>query len=383
MSNLQTFSDVIHLLQELIRIDSQNGNELAVAQLVAQKLNAVGIKCEIDEFEPGRANLIAEVGHGDQVLGLSGHLDTVSIGTRESWTHDPFGGEIEGDRLYGRGAADMKSGLAAMVATLVDVQKGDLSANGRVRLLLTAGEEFGAPGSARLAAQGKIDDLNGIIIGEQTDNQVLFAHAGSLNYQLSSIGKAAHSSRPSHGVNALTPLFEFANAEKHAFDHLSVDPILGKVTHSITVINGGDQVNTIPDHAFLRGNIRPTKSVNNDQIIETLKQIVAELPSKRQLKLDILHSFWPVETDRDHRLVQIALNASRSACLKYCSFRKVNLGIMDGATDASVFVRHCPDLPVVVLGAGENKTAHTSDEYTTLSSLRAVNAAYHQIVREF
>lgn len=158
---------------------------------------------------------------------------------------------------------------------------------------------------------------------------------------------------------------------------------MGEVTHSITVISGGDQVNTIPDHAFLRGNIRPTQAVNNDRIIETLKQIVEKLPSKQQLKLDILHSFWPVETSRDQRLVQIALKASRNSCAKNCPFRKVNLGTMDGATDASVFVRRCPNLPVIILGAGENKTAHTNDEYTTLSSLRAINDAYHEIVHNF
>lgn len=380
---MQSFSTVVRLLQQLIQIDSQNGNELAVAQLVVQTLKKAGIQCKIDEFEPGRANLIAEVGHGRRILGLSGHLDTVTIGSRDSWKYDPFGGEIINDRLYGRGAADMKSGLAAMITTLIDVQNGDVPINGKVRLLLTAGEEFGAPGSARFAAQGEIDDLNGIVIGEQTDNQVLFAHAGSLNYQLSSIGKAAHSSKPEFGINALTPLFEYANIEKCAFDKLPIDPVLGKVTHSITVINGGEQVNTIPDRAFLRGNIRPTQVADNDQIIETLRQTIVRLPSSGQLKLDILHSFWPVETPRNHRLVKIALKASKNSCARYCPARKVKLGVMAGATDASVFVHRCPNLPVVILGPGENKTAHTANEYTTLSSLQAVNAAYHELVQEF
>ena len=82
-------------------------------------------------------------------------------------------------------------------------------------------------------------------------------------------------------------------------------------------------------------------------------------------------------------MVQTALAASQKACAKYYPSRKVQLGIMDGATDASVYVRHCQQLPVVILGAGENVTAHTNDEYTTLSSLQALNSAYHQIVCKF
>lgn len=380
---MQSFSAIIHLLQQLIQIDSQNGNELAVAQLIAHVLKDAGIQCEIDEFLPGRANLIAEVGNGDRVLGLAGHMDTVEIGAHSSWQHDPFGGEIDNDRLYGRGAADMKAGIAAMIATLIDIKKQKIATKARIRLILTAGEEYGAIGAARMVGQGKIDDLAGLVIGEQTDNQVLYAHAGSLNYQLTAHGQAVHSSHPERGQNALTSLFQFANAEATAFSKLPVDPLLGKVTHSITVVNGGSQVNTIPDQAILKGNIRPTSTVNNDQIIAYLRQIVAQIPATHQVKLEILHSFWPVATSPNNYLVQTALAASQKACAKYCPSRKVQLGIMDGATDASVYVRHCPQLPVVILGAGENVTAHTNDEYTTLSSLQALNSAYHQIVRKF
>lgn len=380
---MQSFSKVVYLLQQLIQIDSQNGNELTVAQLIARIFKNTGVQYEIDEFSPGRANLIAEVGHGSRVLGLAGHMDTVAIGKRSSWQFNPLSGEIKDDRLYGRGAADMKAGIAAMIMTLIEIQNGDLPVKCKIRLLLTAGEEYGAIGAARMVAQGKIDDLSGLIIGEQTDNQVLYAYAGSLNYQITASGKAVHSSHPERGQNALEPLFEFANAEKAALSDLPTDPLLGTVAHSITVVKGGDQVNTIPDEAILKGNIRPTSTVDNDQIINKLNQIITQLSTTYQIKLDILHSFWPIATSSHHRLVQIALAASKEACSKYCPSREVKLGVMDGATDASVFVKHNPQLPVVILGAGENKTAHTTNEYTTLSSLQALRAAYQQIVREF
>ena len=103
------------ILKDLIQINSVNGNEIDVAAYLAKLFEQYGFKTEIDAFGDRRANLIVEFGSDSskRVLGVTGHMDTVAIGNRNNWHHDPFGAETQGDRLYGRGAADMKSGLAA------------------------------------------------------------------------------------------------------------------------------------------------------------------------------------------------------------------------------------------------------------------------------
>lgn len=138
----------IAILQELIRIKSVNGNEGEVAAYLNQLLNKHGIQGEIVSHTEGRDNLVATYHNGQgRVLGLSGHMDVVSAGDESNWTYPPFAAEIKGNRLYGRGATDMKSGLAAMVIAMIELKESGKPFNGTIKLLATVGEEVGELGS--------------------------------------------------------------------------------------------------------------------------------------------------------------------------------------------------------------------------------------------
>ena len=147
------------------------------------------------------------------------------------------------------------------------------------------------------------------------------------------------------------------------------------------MINGGEQVNTIPDQAELLGNIRPTREFNNQKVIERITSAVNDLNAKNdvQLELEIIHNFEPVETDSDHEFVQLAKKAAQDNFTD----REVKLQTMNGATDASVFVKNNPGLPTVVLGADNSKTDHQLNEYTTLSSYLELIEVYQQIAENF
>ncbi len=219
------------------------------------------------------------------------------------------------------------------------------------------------------------------MIGEPTDGQIIFAHSGSFNYRITSRGQAAHSSRPAQGINAIQGLVNYINLEKDLFTDTPEDPYLGRVQHSITVIHGGEQVNTIPATAELLGNIRPTQAFDNQQVIARIEAAVAELNQQydAQLSLEIIHNFEPVETASDNGFIQIVKQVAQETFTD----RQVDLLTMNGATDASVFVKNNPGLPTVILGADGDKSSHQLNEYTTISSYLALIEIYQKIAREF
>lgn len=368
------------VLSDLIQIHSVNGNELAVANYLHSLFARHGLAATVAPFGNQRANLILEAGHGDRVLGLTSHMDTVAVGDPAAWHHPPFAATRIGDRIYGRGAADAKGGLAAMALALIELHEAG-ALPGRVRLLATAGEEYGTPGANRLVEAGYARDLAGLVVGEATGGKVVYAHAGSINYQVTSHGKAAHSSRPQDGVNALTPLVDFFTREATLFADAAHDPALGAVQHSVTVLTGGDQVNSLPATAKLAGNVRPTPSFSNQAVIGRLQDLVDQVAAAHpgaRLELEVIHDFYPVTAAPEGPLAQLALKAARTAF-----GTEPQLTTINGATDASVFVKAQPDLPVVVLGPAAWENSHQVDEWTTGSSYLATIEAYKQLVTGF
>lgn len=377
-------AEKIQILQDLIRLHTVNGNEIIVAQYLQKLLAQHGIEAAVDEFGDKRANLQAAIGQTTdpaKVLVLTGHQDTVTVGDPADWEHDPFGAEIVGDKLYGRGASDMKSGLAAAAITLIELKEQGVELNGSLRLVATAGEEYGTPGAYRLNEQHAVDDATAMVVCEPTDGQIIYAHSGSFNYRITSTGKAAHSSTPSRGINAIAGLVNYINLEQGLFADAPTDEYLGDVQHSVTVIKGGDQVNTIPDQAELLGNIRPTYAFNNQQVIDRLETTLAKLNQEHaaQLKLEIIHNFEPVETKKDNEFVKLA----QQAALNNFQDRQVELQTMNGATDASVFIKNNHQLPTVILGADNSQTDHQLNEYTTVSCYLELINVYQELVKEY
>ena len=374
----------IKILQDLIQINSVNGNELEVAEYLHKLFAKSNLEAKIDDFGNKRANLVLDVGQGEKVLGLTGHMDTVALGNEDKWSYLPLEAKIDGDRLYGRGAADMKSGLAALAIAIIELS--DLEKiSGHIRFIATAGEEYGTPGANRLRDLGVAKDLDALVVGEATNGDIIYAHSGSFNYRIVSRGKSVHSSTPELGNNALDALVDFAAIERTLFDDVPRDPYLGELKHSVTILNVGEQVNTIPDEGELYGNIRPTSAFNNKQIIERLKSAVDEVNDKNGAKLtfELIHDWYPVVSNPEDDFVQTALTVSQEVFSNYVEGKQPELITMNGATDASVFVKDNTNLPVIILGPGESNVSHQIDEYTTISSYLALVEIYKQIILRY
>ncbi len=374
----------LQILKDLIQIQTPNGNELAVSEYIGKLFDRYHIDYRIDRFGNNRANLIAEIGAGetDRILAFEGHQDTVAVSDPDKWTHDPFQPVITDDgKLYGRGSADMKSGLAAEVISLIELATAKVPISGKIRLIATAGEEYGTPGANRLAADNVAGDVDAMVVGEPTSGQVIYAHSGSLNYQIKSYGKAVHSSIPDKGINAIVGLTKYIDAEAGLFDKAATDPFLGTVKHSVTLIEGGEQVNIIPGYADLYGNVRPTLSFDNDHVIQAIETAVDKINQETDyhLEFSLIHNFHPVETNPKNSFIQLVDQAAHDSY----SDREVKADIINGATDASVFIKNNPKMAVVVLGPDAWKMAHQVNEYTTLTSFYETIQAYQKIAERY
>ncbi|KRN02725.1 succinyl-diaminopimelate desuccinylase [Levilactobacillus senmaizukei DSM 21775 = NBRC 103853] len=375
-------SEQIQILQHLIQINSVNGNEAAVADYIKQLFAEHGISSTITPYAEGRSNIVAEIGNHktDQVLALAGHLDTVATGDLADWKFNPFAAHVENNRLYGRGSADMKSGLAGMIITFLNLADHQDQLNGRLRFIGTVGEENGAMGSRDLTKQGIADDISAMVLGEPTGGNIVYAHNGSLNYHVYSQGVGAHSSMPEKGVNAITNLIKYVTAEATEFDDAPVSPELGPLVHSVTVFEGGEQVNSIPAKAELQGNIRPIPEFDNEAVINRLNETVNHLNEEPNvnLTLHIDYSFKPIISRKDSQLVQLT---KQIADTEFGT--PVNLQVIHGATDASEYIKSKNVFPVIVYGSGQWYDAHALNESVDLDQFHHVQQVYEQLTKKF
>src|SRR5688500_6480486 len=246
----------VALARELVRIDSRNPalapdsqGEQAIARALAATLESWGLSVEVHDAAPGRPNVVARAGRGKgRSLMLNGHLDVVGI---EGMTHAPFAGEERGGRLYARGAADMKGGLAAMCAAAARAAARGIA--GEVIVTAVSDEEHMSMGTRELLRRGVRADA--AIVGEPTGLAIMPAHKGFAWIEIEVHGRAAHGSRYEVGVDAILDaglvLEELGVLER---DMLPVrrHPLLGRPSLHASTIAGGTGWSTYPDRCVIR-----------------------------------------------------------------------------------------------------------------------------------
>lgn len=371
----------INLLQEMIKIDSTNGNEKEVSTYLENVFLAHGIKSQQVEYSEGRSSLVTEVGKGDKVLSFSGHMDVVSAGDLSEWTYAPFSGTEANGKIYGRGATDMKSGLAAMVVAMIELAEEKIDLKGRIRLLATVGEEVGLLGAKQLTEEGYAEGLAAMIIGEPTQNHIVYAHKGVFTYTVTSRGVSAHSSMPELGVNAVDKLFVFYQELQESLKKLTVEnEALGKFVHNTSIVRGGNQINSVPEKAILTGNCRTIPEFDNQQIEDLLRGLIETINKKdstSQLSLEINQSSSPMFSDKESRIVQVANHAAKTIIGK-----EVPVIGISGGTDASEFSKAQQKFPIIIFGPG-NATPHQVDECVDSENYLEMIEVYKQIAKDF
>ncbi|EAE5855613.1 ArgE/DapE family deacylase [Listeria monocytogenes] len=371
----------IQILKDIVNINSTNGHEEQVANYLQKLFAEYGIESEKVQYDVDRASLVSEIGSNDgKVLAFSGHMDVVDAGDVSKWKFPPFEATEHEGKIYGRGATDMKSGLAAMIIAMIELHEEKQKLNGKIRLLATVGEEVGELGAEQLTQKGYADDLDGLIIGEPSGHRIVYAHKGSINYTVKSTGKNAHSSMPEFGVNAIDNLLLFYNeVEKFVKSIDATNEILGDFIHNVTVIDGGNQVNSIPEKAQLQGNIRSIPEMDNETVKQVLVKIINKLNKQENVNLELIFDYdkQPVFSDKNSDLVHIAKSVASDIVKEEIPL----LGI-SGTTDAAEFTKAKKEFPVIIFGPG-NETPHQVNENVSIENYLEMVDVYKRIATEF
>lgn len=361
--------NVLSLTRKLLSFNNINppGNEGDIAQFAGNFLSDNGFSVKYHDFGHNRLHLIAEKGLSSKPpIVLSGHFDTVPLGNKK-WEMDPFGNDVSGGKLWGRGSSDMKGGLAAMMLASVEAFSV-VPPEGGIRLIFTAGEELGCQGISELAKDDLLPgEASAVIVGEPTGNLPATGHKGAVYLHAVASGKTAHSSMPEMGDNAIYKAVRAISGIMKFDFEAEKDELLGFPTLNVGRINGGMNINSVPDHAEFTIDIRTTTKVDHKKIISRIIAIAGN-----EVVLEKSVDLKPVFTSENDPFVHIVYDvcgidkSSAPLALPY---------LTDGAILQMVY-----NSPVVILGPGEPSQAHQTDEYCFIDKLRQSVIIYRDII---
>lgn len=366
-------ASAVQLTQTLVRFRTVNppGDELDCARHLGGLMEAAGFAVAYHPFGEGRANLVARIGGDDEraPLCFTGHLDTVPLGLRP-WSVDPFAAEIADGKLYGRGSSDMKSGVAAFTVAAVELA-ASLESTPGLELVITAGEETGCAGAFDLAAKsGALGRAGAIVVAEPSGNMPWVGHKGALWLRGIASGVTAHGSMPDRGVNAVYKAAR-AVSKLEAFDfNVARHPVLGPPTLNVGTVQGGININSVPDRAEFGIDIRTIPSQDHGRLRQQLASYLGE-----EVELEPILDVGGVWSDPDGEwLREVREAASRVTGVP------PTVAAAPYFTDAAALTPAYGDPPTVILGPGEAAMAHQTDEYCFVDRIEEAVQIYTRII---
>jgi len=368
---------VVAFTQELVRIESVNDparglSEAPAAAAVVAKMSSFGWDPVVEEVAPGRPNVICRVEGGlpGKTLMFEGHTDVVTAGDRGAWTRDPFSGDIESGRLHGRGSADMKSGLAAVIyATRAVELAGQFP--GAIVIGALCDEEEMMIGVKHFVEQGHCDHIDAAISAEPEGGEICAVSKGAIRVRIDAVGRMAHGAMPFKGANPVAALGVVAarlgelqsvlQQEFGEYEHL------GHVWLTPTMINGGsiEQLNVIPAEAVMTVDIRTTPAVDHRDLLDRVSAVLGDVVGESgvELTLTVIDDRPSTDTPTSSP-VCVALAAAHTSV----TGESPVYGGVPGSTDGTILWRD-GGLDSVVYGPGDKWIAHQVDEYVELDEI--------------
>jgi succinyl-diaminopimelate desuccinylase len=366
-----------NMLKKLIQAQTTaDKGELAAARIISDELSRFGIESRIENWDNTRANIIAHVKSSGQkgALLFACHLDVVPAG-EVNWSNPAFTAIENDGKIYGRGSADMKGGIAAIVTAIGQIVDSGTKLQGDIILFGAAGEETDSCGTRRFVCDaGWLPELAGAVITEPTDFKIITAHRGMLWLKLQTFGRSAHSSTPHLGVNAITSMRAVLNELENYKIPFERHKLLGECSMSINTIAGGEAINVVPDKCTIEIDIRTVSGQNHQDIIDDLQKIFEKLKQKNpqfDAAVSIIRQVQALETDTGCDFVK-----------DFCSAVGINETTAVGfTTDGPYFASL--SVPVVIFGPGKPDLAHQPDEYIDISDLKKGMEYYKSIILKF
>lgn len=383
----------VAFLQDLVRIPSVNGRdtEIQVAQRVVEEAERLGLPARLIAADPGRPNVLVELGNGVGGFLLVSHLDTVEEGEHGDWSHPPFGGEIHAGRLYGRGAADNKAGISCGLYTLALLRDHgllDLSVS-RVILAGVVDEEAGAnsPLGARYLLDQEYLDVSGAIY-TYTSDKIRIGHRGVLRLRLHATGEAVHSGRKvwhqkKQGLNAGTALMAAALAIEEMEIPTTPHPAFEGLGCTVTVTgfrcgpDNGVVSSIVPGWAEAGIDIRLMPGQSSDEVLDMVRGVLERsVPTGCEVTVDVTVDIPAAVILPNHRLVETAKRWTRTITGK--EWPVAGAG---PANEGYMFIE--VGIPTLCGFGPQGGNAHALDEYVEVGSLSQTSAMYAGVIHDY
>jgi acetylornithine deacetylase/succinyl-diaminopimelate desuccinylase len=376
--------EVLDLASAFIAVDTRNppGNERPIEGVVRSSLERWQPVWTEVEPAAGRLSLLAALPHpagpGDRpTLIINGHLDVVPV-DEGGWTRDPFVPAVEGGRLYGRGSADMKGGIAAAICALATLERAGIPRACDVVFHLVADEERGGRfGTRTLLEQGLLDG-DACLIPEPTNLQLCVAERGLLQAYLRVHGRPGHGSRPREAVSAIEHAATLVLAI-HAADFGDADhPLLGRPTANVGTIAGGNALNTVAESCVIGLDRRVLPGATEASAEAQLRariEAAGVTDLRYDLEVDTFGEASEMPAD-DPWVKQVGAAVAR------VTGEQPDVIGMSFTTDAR-FLRNQAGIPTVVCGPGAVEQAHVNDEWVSVDRLVDATAVYAELLASF
>jgi putative selenium metabolism hydrolase len=375
-------------LRDLVRIPSLSHHEGAVAARLADEMRCVGL----DEVWTDRiGNVIGRVGSGEgPKLLLNGHLDTVDVGDPQRWLHAPYDGVEEDGILYGRGACDMKGGLAAMVYGAKALLDSGVDLAGDLYLVGVVQEEPCEGLGMRVLVEEEGIRPDYVVLCEPSDLQVRLGHRGRLEMQMEVRGRAAHASSPSLGDNAIHNAARLIFGLELLASRLPTDPFLGQGSLTVTEIESeAASRNAVPDRCTFYVDRRLTLGETENKALAEVQNIINTEEMDARVRVTeyrstsyagyecrIKNAFPAWAMPEHHPLVQ-----TTTRCVRETLGYRPRLGRWAFSTDGT-YTSGVANIPTVGFGPGEERYAHTLDDQVRLKDVADAARVYARLAIE-
>ncbi|WP_176431407.1 M20 family metallopeptidase [Anaerovirgula multivorans] len=388
LTKLISQEEIIDITKNLISIEGHKDiedKESKVAYYIKNLLESENILVELNEIEKNRPNVYAKIEGQDKKIELmfNGHIDTIP---GFSMDYEPFKPYIKDGKIYGRGSADMKGGIAAMLAAMLAVKRGGIKLNKTVMFAGVIDEEERSKGTEQLIKDNIIPQ--NVVIGEPTQLKIGIAHKGMEWIEVKFKGRAAHGSRPHEGINAIYIVSEFCRLinEKLQFEiEARKSELLGSGTINLGCIHGGNDPNIVPDSCSVQIDRRwlPNETLEfiHKEIEEVAKDAaekfggIYEIRAMREFTASMINR--PYSIDSDHELVKNALEI-----VAEITEEKQVPKDFPAWSDAGLLSNHT-NAKCIILGPGSINHAHSNNEFCDVDEIIKASKIYFNLIKKF
>jgi succinyl-diaminopimelate desuccinylase len=375
---------VISFAQKLIKIPSENppGNEKNVAELINEELVKIGFKTQKIEAVKGRPNIIGTINgtKGIPRLLLCGHSDVVPAGS--GWSLDPYCARIIDQKLYGRGAADMKGGLAAMICAAESVKQAGIKLAGDLIIAVTVDEEAGGHNGMAHLIKNKFINADMAVVCEPSDFKLVLAEEGVLWIEVTTFGKAVHTLYWDKGINAIEKMCKFMlklNDFRNKFHSISHE-FLGSPILNIGTISGGSKTNIVPDTCRITIDMRLIPTQNNQEVLKEVELLINNLKIEDpnfEAKISTILSLESFESPKDSEIVRLVKLATKDVIGKDPDFWRRST---PGEDSDMLWLVKYGGIPSVYFGPGEMEQAHATNEHIEINDIISATKIYAHII---